>query len=43
MRSIARPLYRPAQEKLFRETFGEPLLGASQRAADAIAQFMIAA
>lgn len=36
-------LYRPAQEKLFRETFGEPLLGASQRAADAIAQFMIAA
>ncbi|OAG74134.1 hypothetical protein A0J51_00487 [Gluconobacter japonicus] len=33
-------LYRPAQEKLFRETFGEPLLGASQRAAEAIVRFM---
>lgn len=32
--------YRPVQEKLFRETFGEPLLGASQRAADAIVSFM---
>ncbi|GBR71276.1 CDP-glycerol glycerophosphotransferase family protein [Gluconobacter kanchanaburiensis] len=32
--------YRPVQEKLFRETFGEPLLGASERAAEAIARFM---
>lgn len=33
-------LYRPLQEKLFRETFGTPLLGASQRAAQAISDFM---
>ncbi|MBS1074154.1 CDP-glycerol glycerophosphotransferase family protein [Gluconobacter sp. Dm-73] len=35
--------YRPAQENLFQETFGTPLLGGSQRAADAIAEFMAAA
>lgn len=33
-------LYRPTQEKLFKETFGYPLLGASQRAADAIMDFV---
>ncbi|EHH68156.1 CDP-glycerol glycerophosphotransferase family protein [Gluconobacter morbifer] len=32
--------YRPLQEKLFRETFGAPLFGASQRAADAIGNYL---
>lgn len=36
-------IYRPAQEKLFRETFGDATLGASQRAADAIADYVRAA
>ncbi|MBV1834860.1 hypothetical protein [Novacetimonas pomaceti] len=33
-------IYRPLQEKLFCETFGEPLLGGSVRAAKAIADYL---
>ncbi len=32
--------YRPLQEKLFLETFGSPVLGASQRGADAICEYL---
>lgn len=32
--------YRPLQERLFLETFGAPILGASQRGADAIFEYL---
>jgi hypothetical protein len=33
-------IYKPLQEKLFLETFGSPVLGASQRGADAICEYL---